>query len=97
MIEEPADRLHRRFGRGFSTANLRYFRNFYEVYSERVAEIRHLASGELGPANAAGPKRRTRCGVLDGLTLAVDHAERIRGIEPDILRMLAEVTGTGAG
>ena len=50
VIEELADRLHRRFGRGFSTTNLRYFRNFYEVYPGRVPEIRHMAGGELGRA-----------------------------------------------
>jgi len=82
VIEELADRLHRRFGRGFSTTNLRYFRNFYEVYSGRVPEIRHLAGGELDRAGAAAPKHRTRRGVLDDLTSAVDHAERIHGFSP---------------
>ena len=82
VIEELADRLRRRYGRGFSTTNLRYFRNFYEVYSERVPKIRHMAGGELGRANAAGPKRHTRRGVLDDLTLAVDHAGRIHGFSP---------------
>lgn len=82
VIEELADRLRRRYGRGFSTTNLRYFRNFYEVYSGRLPEIRHLAGGELGRAGAAGPKRHTRRGVMDDLTLAVNHAERIHGFSP---------------
>jgi predicted nuclease of restriction endonuclease-like (RecB) superfamily len=82
VIEELADRLHRRYGRGFSTTNLRYFRSFYEVYSGRVPEIRHLAGGELWRASAVGPKRHTRRGVLDDLTVAVNHAERIHGFSP---------------
>ena len=82
VIEELADRLHRRYGRGFSTTNLRYFRNFYEVYSGRVPEIRHLAGGEFRRAGAAVKKRHTRRGILDDLTLAVNHAERIHGFSP---------------
>jgi hypothetical protein len=54
-----------RYGRGFSTTNLRYFRTFYQVYADRTPEIRQTASGELGPAPASVKIRHTPSGVLD--------------------------------
>ena len=35
VIEELASRLFRRYGRGFSSTNLRYLRIFYSVYADR--------------------------------------------------------------
>lgn len=36
------------FGNGFSVSNLRYMRQFYLAYPERIASIRQTVSGELG-------------------------------------------------
>ena len=47
VIEELSGRLFRRYGRGFSSTNLRYFRTFYHVYADRAPEIRHTPSGVL--------------------------------------------------
>jgi hypothetical protein len=47
VIEELSVKLTNRYGRGFSTTNLRYFRTFYAAYSERIPEIRHIGCGEF--------------------------------------------------
>ncbi|MDA3885037.1 MAG: DUF1016 N-terminal domain-containing protein [Candidatus Delongbacteria bacterium] len=48
VIEKLSDLLTERYKRGFSTTNLRYFRNFYTVYANRLPQIRHIGSGKLG-------------------------------------------------
>jgi len=47
LIEELSLRLTTRYKKGFSTTNLRYFRQFYLTYVNRSPEIRHLTGGEL--------------------------------------------------
>jgi hypothetical protein len=47
IIEELSQRLNQKFGRGFSTTNLRYFRTFFTTYASRKPEIRQIRSGEL--------------------------------------------------
>ncbi|OGA18434.1 MAG: hypothetical protein A3H32_19175 [Betaproteobacteria bacterium RIFCSPLOWO2_02_FULL_63_19] len=82
VIEQLAARLRTRYGRGFSTTNLRYFRTFYQVYADRTPEIRQTASGESGPAPASVKIRHTPSGVLHDLESAVDRADSIRGFSP---------------
>ena len=53
LIDDLSARLKARYGKGFSTTNLRYFRTFYTVYADRVPEIRQIGSGVL-PALAEG-------------------------------------------
>ena len=47
VIENLSVQLLKKYGRGFSTTNIRYFRQFYSVYSTRTPEIRHIGSGEF--------------------------------------------------
>ena len=47
LIEELSSRLTKRYKKGFSTTNLRYFRQFYLAYANRRPEIRHPSGGEL--------------------------------------------------
>ncbi len=75
VIEELAARLRTRYGRGFSTTNLRNFRTFYQVYADRTPEIRQTATGELGPDPASVKIRHTSSAVLDDLASAVDQAD----------------------
>ncbi len=70
IIAQLSEKLTHKYGRGFSTTNLRYFRTFYMVYSERIPEIRHIGCGEF----KASEKRHTQSGVLDALALAVEQA-----------------------
>lgn len=53
LIDSLSARLPERYGRGFSTTNLRYFRTFYQVFAERIPEIRHIAGGESPRARLA--------------------------------------------
>ncbi|MBI5635148.1 MAG: DUF1016 domain-containing protein [Nitrospirae bacterium] len=47
LIEDLSERLIKRFGKGFSATNLKYFRTFYLTYSDRMPEISHPAGDEL--------------------------------------------------
>jgi hypothetical protein len=69
-----------RYGRGFSTTNLRYFRTFYTVYSDRIPEIRHIACGEFKGQG----KRHTQSGVLDAMAFAVEQIGAERGFSPNL-------------
>ena len=79
LIETLAERLTRQYGQGFSSTNLRYFRSFFQVYADRLPEIRHAPCGESGNDRTAGAIRHTARGVLNDLSLAAEKAEGIRG------------------
>ena len=51
-IKELSVKLNEKYGKGFSTTNLWYFRQFYVVYSNREPKIRHKACGELMKAHS---------------------------------------------
>ena len=78
MLTILSERLSHRYGKGFSVTNLRYLRIFFQVYSNRTPEIRHKPCDEL-PAASPGVKRHKACDVLADLSLAVEHADRVRG------------------
>lgn len=80
VIEQLSAKLSHKYGRGFSTTNLRYFRTFYTVYSDRIPEIRHIAGGEF----KASGKRHHQSGVLDVMALAVEQAGAERGFSPNL-------------
>lgn len=75
IIRELSVKLNDKYGKGFSTTNLWYFRQFYVVYSNREPKIRHKACGEL----ISGEKLHKACGVLDDLSLAVEKSDEIQG------------------
>ena len=79
VIYNLSTELTSKIGRGFSTTNLRYFRKFYQVYSRRAPEIRHIGCGE----SETSSKRHIRCGVLDDLSEALE-TEMIRGFSPNL-------------
>lgn len=56
LIDEISIRLTKRYGKGFSTTNLRYFRQFYLTYKGRVPEIRHPSGGEFAVSQKSRPK-----------------------------------------
>jgi hypothetical protein len=78
IIETLSLRLTEKFGRGFSTTNLRYFRTFYLTYTNRIPEIRHIGSGEFSDKE----KRHTQSGVLDNMSLAIEKPECEHGFSP---------------
>jgi predicted nuclease of restriction endonuclease-like (RecB) superfamily len=60
LLNELAARLTGEFGNGFSVSNLRYMRQFYLAYPERIAPIRQTVSGEF----PAFPIHQTMSGEL---------------------------------
>jgi len=78
LLEELSESLKRRYGRGFSVTNLRYFRTFYNVYCDRLPEIRQIRSGELD--KTASPP--TQAEVLEEMALAATTADQTRGFSP---------------
>lgn len=76
LLEGLSKGLQKRYGRGFSVTNLRYFRLFYQAYINRQPEIRHEARDELGGAahcDGSGAK------VLADLTVALAEHEALQG------------------
>ncbi len=47
LLAGLSERLTHRYGEGFSVTNLRYMRQFYQVYSDRSPQIHHPAGDEL--------------------------------------------------
>lgn len=80
VIEQLSAKLTQKYGRGFSTTNLRYFRTFSTAYSDRIPEIRHIACGEFN----ASEKRHTQSGVLAAMALAVEQVGTKRGFSPKL-------------
>jgi len=75
LIDELSALLTKRYAKGFSTTSLRYFRTFYQVYADRVPEIRHMDGGEFSAAQI----RHTAGGVLEDLSLAAEKGEPVSG------------------
>ncbi len=74
-IEGLAEKLTPRYGKGFSTSNLWYFRQFYQVYSDRQPEILHKACGEL----SVDEKLHKGRGVLDDMLKSVSKNVKPKG------------------
>jgi predicted nuclease of restriction endonuclease-like (RecB) superfamily len=80
IIEQLSAELNNKYGRGFSTTNLRYFRTFHTTYSDRIPEIRHIGGGEF---KATG-NRHTQGGVLTAMGMAVKQIGIKRGFSPNL-------------
>ncbi len=75
IIEDLSARLNKKYGKGFSTTNLWYFRQFYIVYQDREPKILHKVCGEF----ADDEKLHKACGVLDDLSLSIEKSDLIQG------------------
>lgn len=80
LIEQLSVQLKIKYGRGFSISNLRYFRIFFTVYSDRKPEIRQIGSGEL----AKSSKKQIAAGALNDISLSVNTTANIRGFSPNL-------------
>jgi len=76
LLAELSEALTSRYGRGFSATNLKYFRLFYQAYSNRVPEIRHEARDELHGLDQAT--------VQADLSAALDAAQCLKGFSPQL-------------
>ncbi|MFH1829968.1 MAG: PDDEXK nuclease domain-containing protein [Pseudomonadota bacterium] len=75
LVHDLSDKLTRKYGKGFSTTNLWYFRQFYLAFADRSPEILHKPCGEFNPDK----KLRKPCGVLDDMSLVVEKSGLIKG------------------
>jgi predicted nuclease of restriction endonuclease-like (RecB) superfamily len=81
-----------KYGKGFSTTNLWYFRQFYFVFSARHPEIRHKPCGESGldkklhkPCGEFSPTTgngRKTIDILNEMGLAVEKSDAVQGFSP---------------
>ena len=60
VLSELSRALTGRYGRGFSVTNLKYFRLFYQAYSERQPQIRHEPRDEFTQGAQARGRRHRR-------------------------------------
>ncbi|MDX9974689.1 MAG: PDDEXK nuclease domain-containing protein [FCB group bacterium] len=58
VIEGLSARLTERYGRGFSVANLKNFRQFYQAFADRGSAIRYPMGGELPESGKPSPSGR---------------------------------------
>ena len=79
LLEDTSAELTKRYSKGFSVTNLRYFRLFYQVYSDRTPEIRHTPCDELPLSVKDGKKHHKACDVLDTLSLSLEQTDAARG------------------
>ncbi|MCD4811982.1 PDDEXK nuclease domain-containing protein [bacterium] len=82
VLEELSERLLKRYSKGFSVTNLRYFRLFYQTYADRLPEIRHKACDELLLPDSQQRIHHKPCDVLDDLCLAIEKSSLIQGFSP---------------
>ena len=82
VLEELSARLSHKYGKGFSVTNLRYFRSFYQTYSERLPEIRHMACDVSDRLDRISQIHHKACDVLEDMSLAVEKNDSNRGFSP---------------
>jgi len=113
LIEELSARLGARFGRGFSSTNLRYFRTFFLAYRSREPKIREPL-GDAASVTEPGAKRAKRQigsgvlrkrgmaalpGRLEGFSsvLGWTHYQLLMKVEHEAARRFYEIEAEQAG
>ena len=76
LLADLSSQLSKRYGRGFSVTNLRYFRLFYQAFTDRLPEIHHSTSDELAVATLASTTTK--------LKIALETKEKQRGFSPHL-------------
>jgi len=71
LLDELSAALKKRYGRGFSVTNLKYFRLFYQTYDKRVPEIGHEPRDQLVNIDTAG--------VLADMAASLELVDQRRG------------------
>ena len=83
VLEGLSVRLSQGFGTGFSVTNLRYFRLFYQTYSDRKPQIHHKAGDELEKIPKSRKARDSKDVVRD-LSRAIESCETLEGFSPSL-------------
>lgn len=92
VVKQLSVRLTGKYGKGFSTTNLWYFRQFYTVFSDRRPDILHKPCGESGldkklhkPCGELPPitrNGRKTTDILNEMSLAVEKGDAVQGFSP---------------
>ncbi|MCB9233713.1 MAG: DUF1016 domain-containing protein [Bacteroidia bacterium] len=94
-LKNVSEKLSEEFGRGFSTTNLEYMRNFYSIYKDRISQT---MSGES--QKRVSPKSQTVSGKFVGryasdqnvpFQLSWSHYVKLLGMEDEDERNFYEV------
>lgn len=80
LVKDLSSKLTGRYGRGFSTTNLWYFRQFYLTFSDREPRILHKVCGESTPDK----KLHKACGVSRDMVTAVEYPDKISGFSSSL-------------
>ena len=76
LLAELSEPLQRRYGRGFSVTNLKYFRLFFQAYTKRSPEIRHKACDESSELDQTG--------VLADLSAVLEATKVLKSFSPNL-------------
>jgi predicted nuclease of restriction endonuclease-like (RecB) superfamily len=76
LLNDLSEQLGGRYGQGFSITNLRYFRLFYQAFSDREPAIHHTVCDEL--------LALTQKAVLSDLKTALETTDKLRGFSPSL-------------
>lgn len=76
LLSELSQALTARYGRGFSVTNLKYFRLFYQTYSQREPLIRHQPRDELPSLDSAA--------VVADMSRALEAHDSLQGFSPNL-------------
>jgi predicted nuclease of restriction endonuclease-like (RecB) superfamily len=98
-IDALSIRLSKRYGRGYSTTNLRYFRTFHQVHADRIPEIRHMACGESVGILLDLSQSIKRLPVERGFSpvLGWSHYRSLMAIESPVERLFYEIEAEKEG
>ena len=80
VIEKLSNMLTEKYSRGFSTTNLRYFRNFFTAYSKRLPKICHIGSGEFSNKG----KSHIQSGVLQDILFSTTNNDTELGFSSEL-------------
>lgn len=98
VIEDLGRRLTARYGRGFSSTNLKYFRQFYQIYDDRMPEISHTVCDQF--TNKDKKKSHTVCDFSDrgfAPNLTWSHYRTLMGVEKEKARKFYEEESLACG
>jgi len=89
VVENLSARLTQKYGRGFSATNLKYFRLFYQAFSDRLEAIRHPAGDELTDVAKLFPMGRESsardiCSPTGGELVSLPAGEAAQGFSPQL-------------
>jgi len=89
LIDSLSEKLNRKYGRGFSTTNLRYFRTFYTIYLDRKPEIRQIGSGVFDDLLQTVQKKDKVQGFSPNLSWSHYHA--LTEVDNNLERLFYEI------